>query len=355
MRGSIAAGRWQLLNKGKRSAGAAIILPLTHLKQRNMKILILGAGATGGYFGGRLAQAAAAGKTDLQVSFLVRPARAENLRAHGLVVESPHGNFALPVRTVLHTELKPEYDLVLLSCKAYDLESSILAIYPGVGPQTLILPVLNGLAHFDRLDAEFGVARVLGGCCHIAGNLTPAGVVRQMTELHRITFGVREGNAAQAARVVGELEAAFRATPVDTRVPERVLQDVWEKFVMLASLASTNCLMRGAVGDLLAADEGEAIALRAVAECEAAATHAGYPSRPGAAEAARKLLTTRGSAFHASMLRDLEAGHRTEGQHIVHDMLQRSRAGGSDATVLSLAWAHLQAREARLLREAAGK
>jgi len=320
-----------------------------------MKILILGAGATGGYFGGRLAQAEQAGKTDVQVSFLVRPARAEKLRAGGLVVESPHGNFSLPVRTVLHTELKPEYDLVLLSCKAYDLDSSILAIYPAVGPRTLILPVLNGLAHFDRLDAEFGVARVLGGCCHMAGNLTPEGVVRQMTELHRITFGVRAGNAAHAKSVLDQLDAAFTQTLVETRYPEQVLQDIWEKYVMLTSLASTNCLMRATVTDLLAADGGEAIALRALAECEAAASHAGFPSREKAAEATRKLLTTRGSTFHASMLRDLESGARTEGEHIVADMLKRSRAAGIEATVLGLAWANLQARDARLARESAAK
>lgn len=316
-----------------------------------MKILVLGAGATGGYFGGRLAQAAAAGKTDAQVTFLVRPARAEKLKATGLVVESPHGNFTQAVNTVLHTELKPEYDLVLLSCKAYDLDSSILAIYPGVGPETLILPVLNGLAHYERLDAEFGLARVLGGCCHIAGNLTPEGVVRQMTELHRVTFGVREGNAAHAQQVLTQFEAALKATPVDTRFAKVVMQDVWEKFVMLAALASTNVLMRAAVGDLLEADEGEAIALRAVAECEAAAAHAGYPSRESALAATKKLLTTKGSAFHASMLRDLESGARTEGAHIVADMLKRARAGGSDGTVLSFAWANLQAREARLQHE----
>lgn len=316
-----------------------------------MKILILGAGATGGYFGGRLAQAAAAGKTDTETTFLVRPARAEALRARGLQVQSPHGDFSLPIRTVLHTELKPEYDLVLLSCKAYDLESSILAIYPAVGPETLILPVLNGLAHYERLDAEFGVARVPGGCCHMAGNLTPEGVVRQMTELHRITFGLREGNSGHAPQVLKQLEAAFAQTPVETRFPEKVLQDIWEKYVMLAALASTNCLMRATVGDLQAADEGEAIALRAFAECDAAAAHAGYPSRPKSAEATRKMLTTKGSTFHASMLRDLESGARTEGQHIVADMLKRSRAAGHDATVLSLAWAHLQARDARLQRE----
>jgi 2-dehydropantoate 2-reductase len=318
----------------------------------SLNILVLGAGATGGYFGGRLAQAAAAGKTGAKVSFLVRPARAEILQARGLVVESPLGNFSLPVATVLHTELKPEYDIVLLSCKAYDLDSSILSIYPAIGPNTLILPLLNGLAHFDRLDAEFGAGRVVGGCCHIAGNLTREGVVRQLSELHRITFGARAGNAAHAQGVLEQLKAAFAPTPVDTRLADQVLQDIWEKYVMLTSLAAITCLMRGAVGDIAATDEGAAIALRAFAECEAAAAHAGYPSRPNAAEATRKLLTQKGSAFSASMLRDLESGGRTEGEHIVHDMLRRTRAAGGDATVLAIAWAHLQAREARLVREA---
>ena len=321
----------------------------------SLNILILGAGATGGYFGGRLAQAAAAGKTDAKVTFLVRPARADILKAHGLRVESPLGNFSLPVTTVLHTGLKAEYDLVLLSCKAYDLESSILAIYPAIGPETLILPVLNGLAHFDRLDAEFGAGRVAAGCCHIAGNLTREGVVRQLTELHRITFGVRPGNAAHAQDVLEQLNAAFAQTSVDTRLVDHVLQDIWEKYVMLASLAAITCLMRGAVGDINASDEGAAFALRAFAECEAAAAHAGHASRPNAAEATRKLLTQKNSAFSASMLRDLESGGRTEGDHIVHDMLKRARAAGSDATVLAIAWAHLQAREARLLREAPAK
>jgi 2-dehydropantoate 2-reductase len=318
----------------------------------SLNILILGAGATGGYFGGRLAQAAAAGKTDAKVRFLVRPARAEIHKARGLVVESPLGNFSLPVATVLHTELKPEYDLVLLSCKAYDLESSILSIYPALGPKTLILPVLNGLAHFDRLDAEFGAGRVVGGCCHIAGNLTREGVVRQLTELQRITFGVREGNAAHAQGVLEQLKAAFMQTPVDTRLVDHVLQDVWEKYVLLASLAAITCLMRAAVGDIAATDEGAGFALRACAECEAAAAHAGHASRPKVAEGTRNHLTQKGSAFSASMLRDLESGGRTEGEHIVHDMLKRARAAGSDATVLAIAWAHLQAREARLVREA---
>ena len=316
-----------------------------------MKILILGAGATGGYFGGRLAKAAQAGKSDCEVSFLVRPRRAENLRARGLVIESPQGGFTLPVRTVLHTELAPEYDLVLLSCKAYDLESAILAIYPGMRPDTFVLPILNGLAHFERLDSEFGASRVLGGCCHIAGKLTSDGVVRQLNDLQRLTFGPRPGNDAAARPLLDRLASAYRETPVDLVYSDDVLQEIWEKYVLLATLAGMTCLMRAATGDIVAAEGGEALMLRMLAECEAAARCAGHASRSEAREAAARMLTNRGSTFTASMLRDLEAGGRTESAHIVGDMFARARAAGNDATLLGLAWTHLQARDARLARE----
>ncbi len=316
-----------------------------------LNILVLGAGATGGYFGGRLAQAAHLGKTDTKVTFLVRPKRADALRAGGLSIESPQGGFNIPVRTVLHTELEPEYDLVLLSCKAYDLESSILSIYPGMRPDTFVLPVLNGLAHFERLDREFGAHRVLGGCCHIAGNLTPAGVVRQMTDLQRITFGLRAENGANAKPVLDALAEAFKQTPIDVRHTDKVVLEIWEKYVLLATLAGMTCLMRGAVGDIMASDDGETLMLRMLAECTAAAQHAGHAPRPNVLEGTARMLTTRGSIFSASMQRDLESGGRTEGAHIVGDMLARARAAGSDATLLGIAWAHLQTREARLTRE----
>jgi 2-dehydropantoate 2-reductase len=320
----------------------------------SLNILVLGAGATGGYFGGRLAQAAHLGKTDARVTFLVRPKRAEALRDEGLKVESPQGNFNIPVQTVLHTELEPVFDLVLLSCKAYDLESSILSIYPGMRPDTFVLPVLNGLAHYDRLDREFGAHRVLGGCCHIAGNLTPTGVVRQMTDLQRITFGLRPENGANAKPVLDALGNAYKATPVDVRHTDKVLLEIWEKYVLLATLAGMTCLMRGAVGDIMASDDGQALMLRMLGECTAAAQHAGNAPRPNVLEGTAKMLTTRGSIFSASMQRDLESGGKTEGAHIVGDMLERVRAAGNDATMLGIAWAHLQTREARLARENPG-
>lgn len=317
----------------------------------SLKILVLGAGATGGYFGGRLAQAAHSGLADVEVTFLVRPRRAEILKKNGLMIASPHGDFTLAVRTVQHTELKWEYDLVLFTCKAYDLESAILSVYPAISPDTLILPILNGLAHFDRLDAEFGVRRVLGGCCHLTGTLTREGTVQLLSDLQRIIFGSRVGNAAHAKAVLEQLQAAFAQTPVQARHSATILQDIWEKYAFLASFAAMTCLMRAAVADIMAADDGEALMLRILAECAAAAKHAGYPLRAEMIANNRKILTHKSSVLTASMLRDLESGGKTEGNHIVNDMRMRSLAAGSDAAMLSIAWAHLQAREARLLRE----
>lgn len=316
-----------------------------------MKILVLGAGATGGYFGGRLAQTAHQGKSTLEVSFLVRPARAETLAANGLRVESPHGDIAMPVRTVVQAALRPDYDLVLLTCKAYDLDSAIESIAPALRADTLILPVLNGLAHFDRLDRAFGAARVLGGCCHIAGALTADGVVRQLTEVHRITYGCRLGNDAAAGSALDALDAAFRHTAVDARHVDDIDQEIWEKFVFLATLAGMTTLMRGAVGDIVAAQGGVALTGRMLAECESAAAAAGKPSRPAAVESALKTLTQPGSVMTASMLRDLESGGRIESAHIVGDMLRRARAAGHDATLLEAAWVHLQVRDLRRVRE----
>ena len=317
-----------------------------------MKLLVLGAGATGGYFAGRLAQAAHEGRSAIDVRFLVRPGRAAQLAADGLRVESPHGDFSLPVTTVLQDALYPEYDLVLLTCKAYDLESAIDAIRPALRADTLILPLLNGLAHFERLDREFGQARVLGGCCHISGTMTPAGAIRQMTQVHRITYGLRPNNDARAKPPLEALHAGFCQTPVDARLSDDIDQDIWEKYVFLATLAGMTTLMRGTVGDIVAAEDGEQLVLRMLDECEFAAGAAGKPSRQRAWEATLKTLTQAGSTSTSSMLRDLESGGRIEAAHIVGDMLQRVLAAGEAAPLLQAAWVHLQVRDLRLAREA---
>jgi len=307
-----------------------------------MKILVLGAGAVGGYFGGRLAEAGA------DVTFLVRPARAAQLAAHGLVVKSPFGDIAKPVKTVAAASEGGPYELVLLTCKAYDLDSAIASIAPAVEAGAAVLPLLNGMAHLDVLDRAFGAAKVLGGLCFVAATLTPAGEIHQLgSMLNGLVFGERSGAASPRCE---KLKAAFGSAPVESRVSGEILRDMWSKWVQLAALAGLTCLMRATVGEANQAEEGSAIALELLDECRAVA--GAYDARPGekADAAMRGRLTDKSSTLSASMLRDVERGGPIEGEHVIGDMIRRGREKGIATPLLRVVLAHLQAYEARRKR-----
>ena len=306
-----------------------------------MKILILGAGAIGGYFGGRLAQAGA------DVTFLARPRRAQKLAQAGLVIRSPLGDAQIPVRTVLEKTVRPDYDLVILSCKAYDLDASIASLAGAMGPTTLILPLLNGMAHLARLEHAFGSARVLGGTCHIASTLEADGSIRHLSQFQDITCGARAGNPARARDLLQDLAQAYASISVECKLSRDIEQDMWEKFVFLASVAAMTCLMRASVGEILIAEDGESLMREALSACVAAAGAAGHAPRAESLRWTQNMLFAHGSAFSASMLRDMEAGGRVEADHIVGDMLRHARAAGADARLLAAAYCHLQAYEAR--------
>ena len=309
-----------------------------------MRVLVVGAGATGGYFGARLA---AAGR---DVTFLVRTARATRLAESGLSVRSPLGDFRIETpRTVTAGAIPAPFDLVLLSCKAYDLAGALDDVAPAVGPDTMVLPILNGMAHLDALDARFGRERVLGGSCAIAATLAPDGTIVQMSELHALTFGERDGTrSARIARVAAVMEGAGFAA----RLSEKILLEMWEKWVFLATLAAGTCLMRAPVGDIVAAPGGREVMLGLFEECRAIAAAAGEAPREKFAETSRGTLTAAGSGFTASMLRDIEKGARIEADHIVGDLLDRGRAADPDGArpLLAAAYTHLTAYESRRAR-----
>ncbi len=308
-----------------------------------MRILVLGAGAVGGYFGGRLAEAGA------DVTFLVRPGRAKQLAERGLVVRSKSGDIERPVPTVGRDSIPGPFDLVILTCKAYDLDDAMDAIAPAVGSETKILPLLNGLAHMEALDARFGEGRVLGGICHIGSTMTAEGDIRHLNPLQVLTLGPRSGVPSALCTGVAEL---LKDGPVKVVVSDGIMLNMWEKFVMLASMAAMTCLMRAAVGDIMEAKDGEAATLETLDECVRVATAAGYPPREKVLAQTRGLQTERGSTFSASMLRDIEKGGPIEGDHIVGDMLARARALDVATPNLRLAYCHLQAYQARRTREA---
>lgn len=312
-----------------------------------MRTLVVGAGATGGYYGARLVEAGA------DITFLVRPARAAKLATAGLKVLSPHGDLHLrEPRTVTAADLPQAgaFDLVLLSCKAYDLDAAIADVAPAVGEGTAILPVLNGMAHLDALDARFGAAKVLGGSCAIAATLTPDGTIRQMTEMGSITYGERDGGTSKRIEAVDAMMK--RAAPkLQPRLSDKIALEMWEKWVFLATLASGTTLMRAAIGDIVAAPGGTALMTRLHEECTAIATASGFAPREKVAAGARAQLTAEGSTFTASMLRDIEGRGRVEADHVIGDLIARGQARGLATPMLDLAYTGLKAYEARQARE----
>jgi 2-dehydropantoate 2-reductase len=302
-----------------------------------MKLLVLGAGGIGGYFGGRLAQAG------VDTTFLVRPKRREQIAADGLVIESPLGNARIEARTVLAEELAPGYDLVLFTCKAYDLDSAMDAIAPAMSGSCAVLPMLNGLAHLDRLDRRFGQASVMGGTCQINVGLAPDGTVKHMEPLNRLLFGERDRSKSARAQALAD---ELAKTTIDWTWSEDILQDMWEKVTFLAALAATTCLFRGNVAEIMATPDGRAIATRCFEANVAIATAEGHPPREGILKWAAERLTRPGPQS-ASMLRDMEAGKPVEADHIVGHMLSLARKHGIDDTVLSMAFTHLKTYEAR--------
>jgi 2-dehydropantoate 2-reductase len=304
-----------------------------------MRILVLGAGAIGGYFGGRLAEAGA------DVTFLVRPKRREQIARDGLVIESPLGNAKLAVRTVVAEELKPDYGIVLLTCKAYDLDSAMDSIAPAMhGGHCAVVPMLNGMAHFARLDACFGGANVMGGTAQISTVLRRDGAIVHGDSLQRILFGERDRSKSERGAA---LAAAFAKSKVDWKLSDDIEQDLWEKIVFLCALATTTCLFRGNVREIVAATGGREAMLRALEANAEIARREGHPPRLQMLESGRKRLTDPEGLWSASMLRDLESGGQVEADHIVGWMLERARAHGVDDTLLSLACTHLKTYEAR--------
>ena len=308
-----------------------------------MKLLVLGAGGIGGYFGGRLAEAGA------DVTFLVRPTRREQIERDGLLIESPLGNARIAARTVVAGELKPGYDLVLFTCKAYDLDSAIEAIAPVMEARCAVLPMLNGLAHFDRLDARFGAQAVLGGTCQINVILRPDGSVLHTDTLNRLIFGERDRSKSARTK---SLEAVLGKTTIDWTHSEDIVQDLWEKIVFLSTLAATTCLFRANVGEIMATHDGRSIVERCLAANIEIAKREGHAPRAATLAWARDRLTDAKGKWSASMLRDLESGKDVEADHIVGFMLERARRHGIDDAVLAIAFAHLQAYE---VRRAAGR
>ena len=305
-----------------------------------MRYLVLGAGALGGYFGGMLLKGGA------DVTFLVRPARAAQLKRDGLIIKTQDGGeLRTPVRTVQQGQLDGYYDVVLLCCKAYDLDSAMDAVAPAMSEQSAIVPVLNGVRHIDVLTEKFGPARVLGGLTVINAALMPDGTIQQSQVRVNITaIGELDGRPSSRCAAV---KTALEAGGIAVQVVDNILVMMWEKFFGFACSATVASLSRSRAGVIARSAAAASFVSAVIEECTQVVTAIGYPPLPAfdTAGQIRGLFSQPNSTYGPSMLIDMEDGRRTEGEHTIGDLAERAMRRNVGAQLLTAARCNLQAYE----------
>jgi 2-dehydropantoate 2-reductase len=304
-----------------------------------MKFLILGAGAIGGYVGGRLSEAGR------DVTFLVRDARRKQLARDGLRLESTYGDFEGPVKAIGADDLTPDYDLILLTCKAYDLDDAIATIAPGVGPDTMVFPILNGLGHIQTMNDRLGADHVLAGTVKISAARQADGSIKHMNDWRWLNFGEQAGGISD--RVTALRDALDGATGLEPVALENAMQEMWEKMVHLTTAAGMTALMRANVGQIVRTEEGASLFQHFLETTAEIAKRSGHPPSDAFMTNYRALFADPDSKYVTSMLRDIEAGNRSEGEHILGMLLNTAREVGIDDPLLATAYASVKAYEAR--------
>jgi 2-dehydropantoate 2-reductase len=302
-----------------------------------MTILVVGAGATGGYFGARLAQAGR------DVTFLVRPHRAEQLRTRGLRIVGPGagagaGQPVWPI-LVMAGDLTAHAEVVLLSVKATALEAAIADFAPAVGPRTVVVPFLNGLAHLAVLSERFGESAVLGGVVVIAVQLNDEGDVVQLSPPVSMTIGAQDG-----ARTTRLQEACDQLSGAgfDVSISDEIIARMWQKWAFIATIGAMTSLMRGTVDEIVAVPGGRDLGPAILAEASAVATAAGYPLPDDAIASTTRIVTQAGSSVDSSLSRDVAEGRPAEVEEVLADLARRGADHGIKTPLLDLATMQLR-------------
>lgn len=298
-----------------------------------MRILMAGAGATGGYFGARLAQAGQ------DVTFLVRERRYQQLQENGLVLQTPQGTEKLQPQLTQAGTLTGHYDLIIITVKSFALDQVMDDITPVVGPDTLIMPILNGMRHIATLQQRFGEDKVMGGLCKINATLGDNGEVIQMTPLHQLYYGALDGNNdARLQRV----DAALRDCQVDTFFSDNIMDELWEKWLLLSTLGAVCCLARGNTQQILTSRGGEALLQGIFTEILTVISAEGYQPRPAVTARIFELLNNPATPMTSSMYRDLTQGFNIEADQVIGDLLLRAKRTGLATPLLNAVDVNLQ-------------
>ncbi|MDX8344787.1 ketopantoate reductase family protein [Rossellomorea sp. YZS02] len=301
-----------------------------------MRILIVGAGAVGGYFGGRLIEKGE------DVTFLVRERREHQLREHGLQIESVHGDFHSQPKTIKTGEKAEPFDAVILSTKAYHLKGAIESLSPYVGEDTMILPLLNGMSHVDDLIEAFGEEKLIGGLCFVESTLDGTGKVLQTSPIHDLVFGERDGERTER---ITKLEQAFSGTKANFRLSDTITQEMWHKYLFITTLSGVTSLYRAPIGPIREMDEGADKIKAVLSQAATVMRKLDAPLSENIEEALFDKIKGMGYSMKSSLQRDMEKNLSVEADHLYGYLLRTAESHDVKVPDLRLIYGNLKIYE----------
>ncbi|AGK52197.1 ketopantoate reductase family protein [Bacillus sp. 1NLA3E] len=307
-----------------------------------MRILVVGAGAIGGYFGGRLMEKGE------DVTFLVRAKRKQQLEETGLIVESVNGNINLQVKTVDARDDAGHFDVIFLSTKAYHLQGAIDNIRPFVGDETMIVPLLNGINHIEKLIEEFGSEKVLGGLCFIETTLNSNGKVIQTSPAHDLMFGERNGEVTERVR---KLEKTLSGTKANIRLSHTIIQDMWHKYMFITAVSGITTLMRAPIGPIRDETGGQKTISNLLNEITKIMLKIKAPIAESIEAIQLEKMNGLGYSMKSSMQRDMEKKMPIEADHLQGYLLKLAKEYEIQVPVLEVVYANLKIYESQLGQE----
>lgn len=301
-----------------------------------VRILVVGAGAVGGYFGGRLAEKGE------NVTFLVRENRKKQLEQHGLTIQSIHGNVKLTPQLILSGEEAVPFDVILLSTKAYHLDSAIKDMRPYIGKDTMILPLLNGMSHIETLIESFDDKNVLGGLCFVESTLDQNGTIIQTSPIHDLVYGERNGEKTDR---ITRLEKAFSETKANFLLSEKIKQDMWVKYLFISTLSGITSLFRSPIGPILENNEGLNTIEKVLSEAAAIMRSVDAPLPEGIEETQLNRLMAMNYEMKSSLQRDMEKNLPIEAGHLYGYLLNLASKNNMDVPTLKVIYQNLKVYE----------
>ncbi|MBT2581410.1 ketopantoate reductase family protein [Planococcus sp. ISL-109] len=302
-----------------------------------MRMLMVGAGGIGGYFGARLLEKGE------DITFLVREGRKKNIEQQGLRVNSQHGNLHLQPALLTKSMQAEPFDAVLLSTKAYHLEQAIEDIRPFVGEQTMILPLLNGIAHVDKLVSAFGEDAVIGGLCFIETTIGEDGSIVQTSPIHQLVYGERSGE--RTARI-DKLKSHFDDTKAEFVLSENIDQDMWHKYMFITAMSGITSLMESPIGPIRELPSGQAAIKSLLEELEAVMTAIDAPIKHGIASIQLDKVNSMDASMKSSMQRDMEKDQGIEADHLQGHLIEKAHETNVFVPVLETVYTKLKLYEA---------